>query len=65
VVDRAAAEAAMPIHDWSRVDPNLFHDFHQTWTIAIRNSLNSGLLPKGYSLSGNVDKLPGRHARGR
>ncbi|MCC6418410.1 MAG: DUF4058 family protein [Gemmataceae bacterium] len=39
----------MPIHDWTRVDPNLFHDFHQTWTIAIRNSLNGGLLPRGYS----------------
>lgn len=39
----------MPIHDWTRVDANLFHDFHQTWTIAIRNALNGGLLPKGYS----------------
>jgi hypothetical protein len=39
----------MPIHDWSRVDANLFHDFHQAWTIGIRNALNSGLLPKGYS----------------
>lgn len=39
----------MPVHDWSRVDANLFHDFHQTWSIAIRNALNSGLLPKGYS----------------
>ncbi len=39
----------MPIHDWSRVDANLFHDFHQTWTIAIRNALNGGILPQGYS----------------
>jgi hypothetical protein len=39
----------MPVHDWSRVDANLFHDFHQTWTIAIRNALNGGLLPEGYS----------------
>jgi hypothetical protein len=39
----------MPIHDWSRVDANLFHDFHQTWSINIRNALNGGLLPKGYS----------------
>src|SRR5207249_10635168 len=39
----------MPIHDWTRVDANLFHDFHQTWTIAIRNAMNGGLLPKGYS----------------
>jgi hypothetical protein len=39
----------MPVHDWSRVDANLFHDFHQAWTIAIRNALNGGLLPRGYS----------------
>lgn len=39
----------MPIHDWSRVDANLFHDFHQTWTISIRNALNGGLLPEGFS----------------
>jgi hypothetical protein len=39
----------MPIHDWSHVDVNLFHDFHQTWTINIRNALNGGLLPPGYS----------------
>lgn len=39
----------MPIHDWTRVDAQLFHDFHQAWTIAIRNALNGGLLPKGYS----------------
>src|ERR1043165_6029837 len=38
----------MPVHDWSRVDANLFHDFHQTWAVSIRNALNSGLLPKGY-----------------
>jgi hypothetical protein len=39
----------MPVHDWSRVDANLFHDFHQAWTMSIRNALNSGLLPAGYS----------------
>src|SRR5689334_21320880 len=39
----------MPIHDWSRVDPNLFHHFHQRWTIAICDALNGGLLPSGFS----------------
>jgi hypothetical protein len=39
----------MPIHNWGPVDANLFHDFHQTWTIGIRNALSGGLLPKGYS----------------
>lgn len=39
----------MPIHDWTRVPAGLFHDFHQTWTIQIKVSLNSGILPKGLS----------------
>ena len=39
----------MPIHDWSKVDANLFHHFHQAWTLTICNALNGGLLPKGYS----------------
>jgi len=38
----------MPIHDWSRVDAGIFHDFHQAWTIAIRDALNGGGLPPGY-----------------
>jgi len=38
----------MPIHDWTRVRSNRFHDFHQSWTIAIRNPLNDGRLPVGY-----------------
>jgi hypothetical protein len=38
----------MPIHDWTRVRSNRFHDFHQSWTVAIRNALNAGRLPAGY-----------------
>jgi hypothetical protein len=38
----------MPVHDWTRVDAGVFHDFHQGWTIALRNALNSGILPDGY-----------------
>src|SRR5947209_15332305 len=38
----------MPIHDWTRVRSNRFHDFHQKWTIAICNALNAGRLPAGY-----------------
>src|SRR5438067_11863997 len=44
-----AKENAMPIHDWSRVDANLFHHFHQAWTMTICHALNGGLLPNGYS----------------
>lgn len=39
----------MAMHDWSRVDPNVYHDFHQAWSVSIRNALNAGLLPPGYS----------------
>jgi hypothetical protein len=38
----------MPIHDWTRVDAGLFHDFHQSWAIALRNGLNGGILPPDY-----------------
>jgi hypothetical protein len=38
----------MFVHDWTRVDAGVFHDFHQGWTIAIRNALNAGILPEGY-----------------
>lgn len=38
----------MPIHDWTRVRANRFHDFHQSWTIAVCNTLNARKLPSGY-----------------
>lgn len=38
----------MPIHDWTRVSAGTYHDFHQGWTVEIRNTLNRGLLPPGY-----------------
>ena len=38
----------MPVHDWTRVRSNRFHDFHQSWTVAIRNVLNTGRFPPGY-----------------
>jgi hypothetical protein len=38
----------MPIHDWTRVDAGLFHDFHQSWTVILRNALNEGVLPPDY-----------------
>ena len=37
----------MPIHDWKRVDANLFHHFHQMWTGRICDALNDSVLPKG------------------
>jgi hypothetical protein len=38
----------MPVHDWTRVDAGLFHDFHQSWMVALRNALNGGKLPPNY-----------------
>jgi hypothetical protein len=38
----------MPIHDWTRVDAGLFHDFHQDWTVELCRALNAGELPPGY-----------------
>jgi len=38
----------VPVHDWTRVDAGLFHDFHQAWIIAMREALNSGGLPPDY-----------------
>jgi hypothetical protein len=38
----------MPIHDWTRVDAGLFHDFHQRWTGNLSDALNLGGLPPNY-----------------
>jgi hypothetical protein len=37
----------MPLHDWTKVPAGLFHDFHQSWSIRIKDALNTGRLPKG------------------
>jgi hypothetical protein len=39
----------MPMHDWKRVPPTIYHHFLQRWTISICDALNAGLLPPGYS----------------
>jgi Protein of unknown function (DUF4058) len=38
----------MPVHDWTKVDAGIFHDFHNAWIAELRNILNGGLLPAGY-----------------
>jgi hypothetical protein len=38
----------MPIHDWTRVEAGIFHDFHLAWISEFRRALNSGLLPPDY-----------------
>jgi len=39
---------AMPIHDWTRVEAGIFHDFHLEWISTTKRALNSGLLPPDY-----------------
>jgi len=36
----------MRIHDWSRVDDGIFHDFHHAWIEEIKRALNNGRLPE-------------------
>lgn len=38
----------MPLHDWTRVDDGIFHDFHLAWIAELRRVLNGGLLPPDY-----------------
>ena len=38
----------MPAHDWTKVSPGIFHDFHNAWVVELKKTLNSGLLPPGY-----------------
>jgi hypothetical protein len=35
------------MHDWSKVKPGTYHNFHQLWTSSITNQINSGILPRG------------------
>src|SRR3954470_22920323 len=45
----ARAEARnMPVHDWTRVEAGIFHDFHNAWLTELRDALNNGGLPQDY-----------------
>ena len=35
----------MPMHDWTRVEPTIYHHFHQAWSVEICKQLNGVLLP--------------------
>lgn len=38
----------MPMHDWTRVDPNDYHTFHLLWIASLATALNHHRLPQGY-----------------
>ncbi len=41
----------MPVHDWSRVEAGIFHDFHHAWIEEIKRFLNQGLPADFYALA--------------
>jgi hypothetical protein len=41
----------MPVHDWTRVRPGTFPDFHGSWMTHLKETLNDSLLPSGYDAS--------------
>jgi hypothetical protein len=38
----------MPVHDWTRVDAGIFHEFHLDWIFTLKQALNQGVLPPEY-----------------
>lgn len=38
----------MPMHDWTRVEPGIFHAFHHEWISELSRTLNRELLPETY-----------------
>src|SRR4051794_39558080 len=44
----AEEEQPMPVHDWTRVEAGVFHDFHNCWLADLRNRLNGSILPEGH-----------------
>jgi hypothetical protein len=41
----------MPVHDWSRVEAGIFHDFHHAWIEEIKRALNRILPAEYYAMS--------------
>lgn len=38
----------MPLHDWTRVEDDVFHSFHTSWISCLKADLNLRLLPEGF-----------------
>jgi hypothetical protein len=38
----------MPMHDWTRVEAGIFHDFHLCWLAELQKALNQGGLPSDH-----------------
>lgn len=59
----------MPIHDWSRVEPGLFHTFRHRWNGALCDALNDGRMPEEYFAAiepvRSSDRIAVHHRDGR
>lgn len=59
----------MPIHDWTRVEPDVFHAFRHRWLGALCDALNAGSLPDDhFAVVEPVrasDRIAVRHRDGR
>ena len=44
----------MPVHDWSRVDAGIFHDFHHAWIEELKRALNQRLPSDYYALAEQI-----------
>lgn len=59
----------MPIHDWTRVEPDVFHAFRHRWLGALCDALNSGSLPEDHLAlvepACGSDRIAVRHRDGR
>jgi len=44
----------MPIHDWTRVTPGIFHHFHHEWISTLNRSLNAELPGDYYALAEQI-----------
>jgi hypothetical protein len=57
----------VPIHDWTLVDPGLFHAFRHRWLGALCDALNAGALPEDHlaliEASRGADRIAVRHHR--
>lgn len=49
----------MPVHDWTKVEDGVFHDFHLEWISRIKHVLNDGVLPGEYYAMAEQDAGPG------
>jgi Protein of unknown function (DUF4058) len=49
----------MPVHDWSRIFPAAFHEFHEMWINELQIALNQGLLPPDYEATSAQVAGPG------